>query len=193
MLRVDPNENYMSILPVNTGAAPAAFAGGQNATRANPLDLALPANSQMGLSKFLDATNKLNLAATEYQTNDYSLANWDKDIFENYKKFKIHANPKAHIMEANQKHIQLRQEYVKKYENIYRALLASGNPYTREEAKQMAYQAIQGELAVKMKILHDTYAPSSSSSEMNQMLNPVYDLMSKDIRTGHEYGRFAGY
>ena len=193
MAGVNPNVNYMPIIPVNTGAPPPAFAGGQNATRANPLDLALPANSEMGLNTFLNAGNILNLQNTDYVTNEYSLSSWDKDIFENYKKFKMHSDPKGHIIEANQKHIALRQEYVKKYEDIFRALMASGNPYTKEEAKRMAYQAIQGELSVKMKILHDKYVPASSSSEMNQMLGPAYALMGNDARVSASYDRYNGY
>ena len=157
------------------------------------MDLAVALQDNMGLNTFLRRGNELDLVeATEYSTNDYSLTAWDKDIFENYKKYKMHSDPKKHIKEANQKHIALRQEFIKKYEDAYRALLASGNCYSREEAKAMAYQMIQGELAVKKKVLRDRYTPMSSSNDMNQMLAPAYSLMGNDARIGNAYERYHG-
>ena len=187
MVRVNPNENYMPIVRVNTDAG----ARGWNAQRPHPMELAVPFEQSMGLNTFLRDGNALNLVEnTNYTTNDYSLSEWDKDIFENYKKFKMYSDPKKHIVEANQKHIKLRQEFVKKFEEAYHALLASGNCYSREQAKTMAYQMIQGEMAVKKKVLNDRYVPASSSSEMNQMLAPAYQLLGNDARVGHAYNRY---
>ena len=172
----------MPALNYNVGA-------NQNAMRVG-LSLPDPNPQTSGVNKFLNnplEPNAFNLAPVPfYDSNEFTLANWDKGIFNDHKKMKMRQNPWSWAQRANQDQVKLRNYINEKFQRLYRGLLELPNSYTREQAKAMALHAVQGEIDVLRTILKDTYDVSQPSTGA-QLAGPAMDLIDGGIGVNHQF------
>ena len=165
----------------------------QNAMRVG-LSLPEPNPRAAGVNRILNTPNNaFNLAPVPYyDVNEFTLANWDQNIFNDHKKMKMRQNPWSWTQRANQDQVKLRNYMNEKFQRLYRGILDLPNAYTREQAKEMALHSIQGEIDVLRTILKDTYDVSQPSTGA-QLAGPAIDLIDGGVAVNHafRYGQQA--